>query len=61
VGLDAPPVEATAVTVINTPNILSISRILSVPVFIILMIDPTPVRAFIAGLVFSAASRWAIS
>jgi CDP-diacylglycerol--glycerol-3-phosphate 3-phosphatidyltransferase len=56
VGLDAPPVEETAVTIFNIPNLLSISRILSVPVFIILMLDPSPVRALTAGIVFSLAS-----
>lgn len=41
---------------INVPNMLSLSRILSVPVFIILMIDPSPLRALAAGIVFSIAS-----
>lgn len=40
----------------NVPNLLSISRILSVPVFIVLMLRPTPERAFWAGVVFSLAS-----
>lgn len=40
----------------NVPNYLSISRVLSVPVFIILMLDPTPVRALLAGIVFALAS-----
>ena len=55
-GLDAPPVEETTVTIFNIPNLLSISRILSVPVFIVLMLDPSPVRALTAGIVFSLAS-----
>lgn len=55
-GLDAPPVEETAVNIFNIPNLLSISRILSVPVFIILMLEPSPVRALAAGVVFSLAS-----
>ncbi len=42
--------------IFNVPNLLSLSRILSVPVFIILMLDPDPVRALIAGVVFSLAS-----
>ena len=40
----------------NIPNYLSISRVLSVPVFIILMLDPTPMRALFAGIVFGLAS-----
>jgi CDP-diacylglycerol--glycerol-3-phosphate 3-phosphatidyltransferase len=56
VGLDAPPVEETAVKIFNVPNLLSISRILSVPVFIILMLEPSPLRALSAGIVFSLAS-----
>ena len=42
--------------IFNVPNLLTISRILSVPVFIILMLEPSPVRALIAGIVFSLAS-----
>ena len=40
----------------NIPNLLSISRILAVPVFIVLMLRPTPERALWAGIVFSVAS-----
>ncbi len=54
--MDAPPVEETAVKIINIPNLLSLSRILSVPVFILLMLEPNPVRALAAGIVFSLAS-----
>jgi CDP-diacylglycerol--glycerol-3-phosphate 3-phosphatidyltransferase len=56
VGLDAPQVEETTVKIFNVPNLLSISRILSVPVFIILMLEPSPLRALSAGIVFSLAS-----
>jgi CDP-diacylglycerol--glycerol-3-phosphate 3-phosphatidyltransferase len=56
VGLDAPKVEEAAVKIFNVPNLLSLSRILSVPVFIILMLEPSPVRALVAGVVFSLAS-----
>jgi CDP-diacylglycerol--glycerol-3-phosphate 3-phosphatidyltransferase len=49
-------VEETAVKIINIPNLLSLSRILSVPVFILLMLEPNPVRALAAGIVFSLAS-----
>ena len=55
-GLDAPPVEETALKIFNVPNLLSLSRILSVPVFIVLMLEPSPVRALAAGIVFSLAS-----
>jgi len=56
VGLDAPPVEETTVKIFNIPNLLSLSRILSVPVFVLLMLEPNPVRALSAGIVFSLAS-----
>jgi CDP-diacylglycerol--glycerol-3-phosphate 3-phosphatidyltransferase len=55
-GLDAPQMEETALIIFNVPNLLSLSRILSVPVFIVLMLDPSPVRALAAGVVFSLAS-----
>lgn len=55
-GMDAPPVEEAAVKIFNVPNMLSLSRILSVPVFILLMLEPSPVRALAAGVVFSLAS-----
>lgn len=54
--MDAPPVEETAVKLFNVPNMLSLSRILAVPVFILLMLEPSPVRALAAGVVFSLAS-----
>ena len=58
--MDAPQVEETALKLFNVPNLLSLSRILSVPVFIILMLEPSPVRALVAGIVFSlaAATDW---
>lgn len=40
----------------NVPNYLSVSRVLLVPVFIILMLDPTPMRSLLAGIVFALAS-----
>jgi CDP-diacylglycerol--glycerol-3-phosphate 3-phosphatidyltransferase len=60
VGVDAPQVEETALKLFNVPNLLSLSRILSVPVFILLMLEPSPVRALVAGIVFSlaAATDW---
>jgi CDP-diacylglycerol--glycerol-3-phosphate 3-phosphatidyltransferase len=51
--MDASSLEKTAM---NVPNLLSISRILAVPVFIMLMLEPTPLRALIAAIVFSIAS-----
>ena len=54
--MDAPPVEETAVKIFNVPNMLSLSRILAVPVFIVLMLEPSPARALAAGVVFSLAS-----
>jgi CDP-diacylglycerol--glycerol-3-phosphate 3-phosphatidyltransferase len=54
--MDAPKVEEEAVTLFNVPNLLSLSRILSVPVFIVLMLEPNPLRALIAGIVFGLAS-----
>jgi len=56
VGLDAPQMEETAVSVLNIPNLLSISRILAVPIFIILMLEPDPARALAAAIVFLFAS-----
>ena len=55
-GLDAPQMEETAVSVLNIPNLLSISRILAVPIFIILMLEPDPARALAAAIVFLFAS-----
>ena len=55
-GLDAPKVEEATVNIFNVPNLLSMSRILAVPVFIVLMLDPSPLRALAAGVVFSLAS-----
>ena len=55
-GLDAPQMEETAVIIFNVPNLLSLSRILSVPIFIVLMLEPSPVRTLAAGIVFSLAS-----
>ena len=54
--MDAPQVEETAVNLFNVPNLLSLSRILSVPVFILLMLEPNPLKALIAGIVFGLAS-----
>ena len=42
--------------ILNVPNLLSISRILAVPIFIILMLEPAPLRALAAAVVFLFAS-----
>lgn len=55
-GLDASPLEETTLNIFNIPNLLSISRILAVPIFIVLMLEPSPARALLAGIVFSLAS-----
>jgi CDP-diacylglycerol---glycerol-3-phosphate 3-phosphatidyltransferase len=55
-GLDAPQVEEATLNIFNIPNLLSISRILAVPIFIVLMLEPSPVRVLLAGIVFSLAS-----
>jgi CDP-diacylglycerol--glycerol-3-phosphate 3-phosphatidyltransferase len=55
-GLDAPQVEEATLNIFNIPNLLSISRILAVPIFIVLMLEPSPVRVLLAGIVFSIAS-----
>jgi len=55
-GLDAPQMEEAALNIFNIPNLLSISRILAVPIFIVLMLEPSPVRVLLAGIIFSIAS-----
>lgn len=52
--MDAPALEKR--TVNNIPNILTLSRILSVPVFLVLMLDPAPARVLSAAAVFTLAS-----
>lgn len=39
----------------NIPNLLSLSRIVTVPIFIVLCLTPSPKRVFIAGIVFAIA------
>ena len=41
--------EEATLKIFNVPNLLSISRILAVPIFILLMLEPSPVRALLAG------------
>lgn len=41
---------------INLPNILTFARILLIPVFVMLLIDPTPARALSAAIVFVVAA-----
>jgi CDP-diacylglycerol---glycerol-3-phosphate 3-phosphatidyltransferase len=56
VGVDAPQVEATTMKMLNVPNLLSLSRILAVPIFVLLMMEPSPARALAAGIIFALAS-----
>ena len=41
---------------INLPNVLTLVRILLIPVFVMLLIDPTPDRALAAAIVFVVAA-----
>jgi CDP-diacylglycerol--glycerol-3-phosphate 3-phosphatidyltransferase len=41
---------------INLPNVLTLGRILLIPVFVMLLIDPTPDRALSAAIVFVVAA-----
>ena len=41
---------------INLPNVLTLVRILLIPVFVMLLIDPTPDRALSAAIVFVVAA-----
>lgn len=48
--------RAVLATNINLANLLTMSRILLIPVFVVLFINPTPKRSLLAGLVFVIAS-----
>lgn len=41
---------------INLPNLLTVTRILLIPVFVMLFIEPTPVRSLTAAIVFIVAA-----
>lgn len=41
---------------VNLPNVLTLVRILLIPVFVMLLIDPTPDRALAAAIVFVVAA-----
>ncbi|MCW5799346.1 MAG: CDP-diacylglycerol--glycerol-3-phosphate 3-phosphatidyltransferase [Nitrospira sp.] len=41
---------------INLPNVLTLVRILLIPVFVMLLIDPTPDRALAAAIIFVVAA-----
>ena len=41
---------------LNLPNSITLLRILLIPVFVWLYLEPTPERAFMAGLVFATAA-----
>jgi CDP-diacylglycerol--glycerol-3-phosphate 3-phosphatidyltransferase len=41
---------------VNLPNLLTVSRILLIPVFVVLFITPTPLRSLAAAVVFVVAA-----
>jgi CDP-diacylglycerol--glycerol-3-phosphate 3-phosphatidyltransferase len=41
---------------LNLPNLLTLVRILLIPVFVILFIEPTPDRSLIAAMIFTGAA-----
>jgi CDP-diacylglycerol--glycerol-3-phosphate 3-phosphatidyltransferase len=41
---------------INLPNVLTVARILLIPVFVVLFVTPTPVRSLAAAVVFVIAA-----
>lgn len=61
-GLDAQQMEKTAGKThlkeyfLNTPNLLTILRILLIPIFIIIYLDPSSNRSLAAALVFAFAA-----
>jgi CDP-diacylglycerol--glycerol-3-phosphate 3-phosphatidyltransferase len=51
------PVQVpTRTTNINLPNLLTVSRILLIPVFVVLFATPTPLRSWAAACVFVVAA-----
>jgi CDP-diacylglycerol---glycerol-3-phosphate 3-phosphatidyltransferase len=46
----------TSTTNVNLPNLLTISRMLLIPVFVVLFSTPTPMRSWAAALVFVIAA-----
>jgi len=44
------------VTNINLPNLLTLSRLLLIPVFVVVFLSPTPERSLIAAAVFLVAA-----
>lgn len=46
----------TQETNVNLPNVLTVARILLIPVFVLLFSTPTPKRSFIAALIFVIAA-----
>lgn len=51
-----PSIQERGESSLNLPNSLTLLRILLIPVFVWLYLEPTPERTFWAGLVFSAAA-----
>lgn len=48
--------RAALATNVNLANFLTLSRILLIPVFVVLFIEPTPERSLLAALVFTVAA-----
>jgi CDP-diacylglycerol--glycerol-3-phosphate 3-phosphatidyltransferase len=48
--------SATQVSNINLPNVLTVARILLIPVFVVLFVTPTPDRSLAAAVVFTVAA-----
>jgi CDP-diacylglycerol--glycerol-3-phosphate 3-phosphatidyltransferase len=55
-SLPADVATRTSTTNVNLPNLLTISRMLLIPVFVVLFSTPTPMRSWAAALVFVVAA-----
>ncbi|MCP9446946.1 MAG: CDP-diacylglycerol--glycerol-3-phosphate 3-phosphatidyltransferase [Nitrospira sp.] len=41
---------------LNLPNVLTLGRILLIPIFVLIFMDPTPDRSLLAAVIFTAAA-----
>ncbi|MCP9449280.1 MAG: CDP-diacylglycerol--glycerol-3-phosphate 3-phosphatidyltransferase [Nitrospira sp.] len=41
---------------LNLPNVLTLGRILLIPIFVLVFMEPTPDRSFLAAVIFTAAA-----
>ncbi|CUQ67838.1 CDP-diacylglycerol--glycerol-3-phosphate 3-phosphatidyltransferase [Candidatus Nitrospira inopinata] len=41
---------------LNLPNVLTLGRILLIPIFVLVFMDPTPERSLLAAVIFTAAA-----